>query len=53
MTPEDASAGPAGAAGGVSVGVRVHRVAYDLDAVAERMIAAGLPPTLLEALRNA
>ena len=31
----------------------VHRVAYDVEAVAAAIIAAGLPETLAEALRNA
>jgi putative phosphoesterase len=30
-----------------------HRVAYDVDAVASAMLAAGLPPRLAEALRTA
>ncbi len=34
------------------VGVRIHRVAYDIDAVAREMLAAGLPATLAEALRT-
>jgi len=31
----------------------VHRVAYDIDAVATAMVAVGLPATLAEALRRA
>jgi hypothetical protein len=31
----------------------VHRVAYDVETVAVAMLAAGLPPTLSEALRRA
>ncbi|HSK48453.1 MAG TPA: metallophosphoesterase family protein, partial [Coriobacteriia bacterium] len=40
-------------AGGAWVGVAFHRVAYDVDAVADRVLAAGLPPRLAEALRRA
>lgn len=36
----------------VAAGVVVHRVAYDVEAVATAMLAAGLPPTLAEALRR-
>jgi predicted phosphodiesterase len=39
--------------GGTAVEVTVHRVAYDVEAVAGAMIAAGLPLTLAEALRQA
>lgn len=35
------------------VDVAVHRVAYDVEGVAAAMLAAGLPPTLSEALRRA
>jgi predicted phosphodiesterase len=49
----DANAGPAGHAGERWVGVVVHRVEYDVDAVAEAMLAAGLPATLGHALREA
>jgi len=34
-------------------GTVVHRVAYDIDAVATAMVAVGLPTTLAEALRRA
>jgi predicted phosphodiesterase len=34
------------------IAVRFHRVAYDVEAVAEQMLAAGLPPRLGEALRR-
>lgn len=36
----------------IAVGVVVHRVTYDVEAVATSMLAAGLPPTLAEALRK-
>ena len=36
-----------------SVVAEAHRVAYDVDAVAEATIAVGLPPALAEALRSA
>lgn len=49
--PDDAAAGPAGESG-VWVGTLVHRVAYDVEAVAASMIEVGLPPTLAEALRR-
>ncbi|MBW6468742.1 MAG: metallophosphatase family protein [Coriobacteriia bacterium] len=35
------------------VGLGIHRVPYDVDSVAGAVIAAGLPPTLAEALRTA
>lgn len=35
------------------IDVRVHRVTYDVEAVAAAMLAAGLPPTLAEALASA
>jgi len=38
---------------GACVGVRFHRVAYDVEAVAAAVLAAGLPPRLAEALRSA
>jgi len=47
--PNDEAAECAGAA---SVAIRVHRVAYDIDTVAMRLVSAGLPPRLAEALRN-
>ena len=40
-----------GAAG--TVDTRFHRVGYDVDATADAMRAAGLPPTLIDALRTA
>jgi predicted phosphodiesterase len=39
--------------GAARVSAAVHRVAYDVEAVAAAMKAAGLPPTLAEALRRA
>ena len=36
----------------IAVGLVVHRVAYDVESVASAMLAAGLPPTLAEALRK-
>jgi predicted phosphodiesterase len=48
---EDEARGPAGS-GELWVGMLVHRVDYDIEAVAARMIDAGLPPTLAEALRS-
>lgn len=52
--PDDHAAGPVGAPGGerVWLGVVVHRVAYDIERVAQAVIAAGLPPRLAEALRT-
>jgi predicted phosphodiesterase len=38
-------------AGGAWVGVNFHRVAYDVDAVAQTVLDAGLPPRLADALR--
>lgn len=49
--PGDEAAGPAG--GEVWCGAVTHRAAYDVEAVASAMLAAGLPPTLAEALRSA
>ena len=40
-------------AGGSWVGVRFHRAEYDVDAVAEAVVAAGLPVRLANALRTA
>ncbi len=37
----------------VWVGALVHRVAYDVEEVAEAVVAAGLPPAFAEALRRA
>ncbi len=48
--PADEQAAPAGITNSW-VGLRVHRVPYDVEAVAEAIIAAGLPATLAEALR--
>lgn len=41
------------AGGAAWVGTRVHRVEYDIDAVADEMRASGLPSRLAEALRLA
>jgi predicted phosphodiesterase len=48
----DDARGAAGATD-VWVGAVVHRVAYDVEAVAEAVVAAGLPESLAEALRRA
>lgn len=48
--PSDTSAE---CAGGAWVGVRFHRAAYDVGAVAAEMLAAGLPQRLADALRTA
>jgi predicted phosphodiesterase len=48
--PNDAAAE---CAGGSWVGVSFHRVAYDVDTVAEAIVAAGLPARLADALRMA
>jgi diadenosine tetraphosphatase ApaH/serine/threonine PP2A family protein phosphatase len=48
--PNDASAE---CAGGAWVGITFHRVAYDVDAVADAVVAAGLPLRLADALRSA
>ena len=50
--PADDAAAMA-AMGDTWVGVVVHRVEYDLEAVADAVVAAGLPDTLAEALRRA
>lgn len=50
--PGDAYAAPAGATD-TWVGLRIHRVAYDVESAAGAVIAAGLPPTLAAALRTA
>ena len=52
-TSGDAAGGPLGLGGDVWVGVRIHRVDYNVDAVASEVISAGLPFTLAEALRRA
>ncbi|MDP2400766.1 MAG: metallophosphoesterase family protein [Actinomycetota bacterium] len=49
--PTDAAAGPAGMTD-TWIGLIVHRVEYDIEAVASAMLDAGLPPTLAEALRR-
>jgi putative phosphoesterase len=41
------------AAGGALVGTLVHRLTYDVDAVAARVVAVGLPARLAEALKTA
>lgn len=51
-TTGDDAAGPCDA-GDTWIGVAVHRVAYDVEAVAAAMVAVGLPETLAEALRTA
>jgi predicted phosphodiesterase len=48
----DASLGAVGTTD-VWLGVVVHRVAYDIEVVAERMLERGLPPTLVQALHDA
>ena len=51
LAPADAAV--SGAGGGQAwVGVIVHRVSYDIDAVAASMLAAGLPGRLAEALKR-
>lgn len=50
--PEDEAAGLAGATG-LAIGVRVHRVEYDVHEVARAMRRAGLPETLIDALHRA
>jgi len=50
FAPQDSAAE---CAGGAWVGVRFHRVAYDVDAVAAAVRAAGLPERLAAALREA
>ncbi len=49
--PGDPALGPAGATD-VWVGAVVHRCDYDVEAVAQAVLAAGLPPRLAEALRT-
>lgn len=51
--PDDHAAGPVGVPGGerVWLGANVHRVPYDVERVAQAVVAAGLPPTLAGALR--
>ncbi len=49
--PDDAAAGPAGHTD-TWLGVVIHRVAYDIEAVARLMVDSGLPETLVEALRK-
>lgn len=48
----DPAAGPLGRTE-VWLGAVVHRVGYDIDAVAAEMLAKGLPQTLVDALRRA
>jgi predicted phosphodiesterase len=48
----DQAAGPAGQAD-AWIGAVIHRVTYDVDAVAEEMLRKGLPQTLADALRRA
>lgn len=50
--PDDDAVGVLGASE-TWFGVVFHRVAYDIDSVAAEMLAAGLPPTLAEALAKA
>ncbi len=50
--PDDPAAGPLGSTQ-AWLGVVVHRVAYDVEAVARAMAEAGLPETLADALRRA
>lgn len=52
VAPEDEAAGLAGSTA-VAIGIRVHRVAYDIDEVADAMHRAGLPESLIGALCNA
>lgn len=52
VAPRDPAVGLAGP-GAVAVAAVFHRVAYDIDAVAAAMAAAGLPDTLVTALRTA
>ena len=49
--PHDTAAAPAGTSD-TWVAVRFHRVPYDIETVVASMAAAGLPPTLREALRT-
>lgn len=49
---DDPAAGPAGT-GDAWLGVRFHRIAYDIDGVAAAMRTAGLPETLITALYDA
>jgi len=49
--PDDAHAAPAGTTD-TWVGLAIRRVPYDVESVAAAVIAAGLPPTLAEALRT-
>jgi predicted phosphodiesterase len=51
-TTNDDAIGPAGV-GPMWVGAITHRVDYDVESVASAMRAAGLPATLVEALRRA
>lgn len=49
--PDDKAAKAAGSSG-LWAGALVHRVAYDIEQVARAMAEAGLPETLIEALRR-
>ena len=48
--PDDGALAPVGS-GDVWLGVLVHRVDYDVESVARAMLTAGLPETLVDALR--
>ena len=50
--PDDGYAASAGESP-AWVGLRIHRVAYDIETVTSAMTAAGLPETLAESLRTA
>jgi predicted phosphodiesterase len=52
--PDDAAAGPVGTPNGerVWLGAVVHRVPYDVERVAQAVVAAGLPTTLAQALKT-
>ncbi len=51
--PHDEAVAPADPSGRTFVGLVIHRVEYDLDAVVSAMREKGLPETLGEALRRA
>jgi predicted phosphodiesterase len=53
QSAQDPSAAPGRGQDGLWVACRVHRVPYDVGRVAARILAAGLPSTLAEALRRA
>ncbi|MDA3935460.1 MAG: metallophosphoesterase family protein, partial [Actinomycetota bacterium] len=50
--PDDSAIAPAGETG-TWVGMVVHRLDYDIEAVAAEMLEAGLPATLGDSLRSA